>query len=385
MPRATGRFVESTAGGETVRAFVPHPLPPASPALAIDDHVRRLLAEAELGLARLTVAGEMVPSLDWFLYAFTRKEAVLSSRIEGVQATLEDLLTFEATGATSPDADVTEVCNYLDALAWAEKELRRPSGLPISMRLLNQAHKRLLKGARGASKQPGQVRRSQNWVGGTRPGNAAYVPPPADRLADLLRDLERYVHADDTLPPLIRTALVHVQFESIHPYLDGNGRLGRLLIALLLQHWNVLPSPLLFLSLHFMRHRPEYYRLLNAVRIDGDWESWVQFFLDGVRRIADEAVAMARASFDLVTRHRARVLEQTSSSVATLRLFEQLPRHPIVTVAGATTLLHATKPTAIKAIGSLVDAGVLTETTGRKRDRLFGYAAYLELLRDDTD
>jgi Fic family protein len=253
------------------------------------------------------------------------------------------------------------------------------------MRLLNQAHKRLLKGARGASKQPGQVRRSQNWVGGSRPGNAAYVPPPPDRLADLLRDLERYVHADDALPPLVRTALVHVQFESIHPYLDGNGRLGRLLIALLLQHWNVLGSPLLFLSLHFMRNRPEYYRLLTAVRMDGDWESWVRFFLDGVREIAAEAVALARSLFDLVTRDRARVLERASSSVATMRLFEQLPRHPIVTIAGATRLLHTTKPTAIKAVGSLVDAGVLAETTGRKRDRLFGYGAYMDRLRDDTD
>jgi Fic family protein len=384
MARSTGDFVETSTGGETVRAFVPRSLPPRSPALEVE-LMRAPVADAELAISQLDLASDMVPSLDWFLYAFTRKEAVLSSRIEGVQATLEDLLTFEATnGQSGPrDADVTEVCNYLDALAYAQKEARRPSGLPISIRLLNQAHKRLLKGARGANKLPGQVRRSQNWVGGSRPDNAVYVPPPPDRLPDLLADLERYIHGADDLHPLIRTALVHVQFESIHPYLDGNGRLGRLLIALLLEHWNVLRSPLLFLSLHFMRHRAEYYRLLNAVRIEGDWESWIRFFLDGVTQVARDAVAMARALFDLVTRDRARVLDRTSSSIMTLRLFERLPRHPIITVATGTRLLETSKPTAIKAIDTLVDAGILQETTGRKRDRLFGYIAYLDRLRDD--
>jgi Fic family protein len=383
----TGQYEETTAGGESVRAFVPYPLPPKDPPLQLNDKNQTLIADAELAVARLNLAKELVPSVDWFVYAFTRKEAVLSSRIEGVEATLEDLLTFEATDGSSDlprDTQVKEVCNYLDALAYAQDEMRRPGGLPVSIRLLDEAHKRLLKGARGASKQPGEVRRSQNWIGGTRPGNAVYVPPPPHVLPGLLSDLERYVHAEDESSPLVRAALVHVQFETIHPYLDGNGRLGRLLIALLLEHWNVLGSPLLFLSLHFMRHRAEYYRLLNAVRTEGDWESWVGFFLEGVGRIANEAVSMARDLFDLVSKDRTRVLNFPSSSLMTVKLLEQLPRHPVVTVAGVTQLLKTSKPTAIKAVQTLVDAGILVETTGRKRDRLFGYTAYLERLKGEA-
>ncbi len=386
MPRITGRYEVVSCGGENVQAFVPAPLPP-QPTLETSRSSETLLANAEQAISRLNLARDLVPSIDWFVYAFTRKEAVLSSQIEGVQATLEDLLTFEARDGdpSGGEADVVEVCNYLDAFQYARDQIRRPDGLPISTRLLNEAHRRLLKGARGANKQPGEVRRSQNWIGGTRPGNAVYVPPPPDQVPTLLTEFERYIHHGGPDSPLIRAGLVHVQFETIHPYLDGNGRLGRLLIALLLEHWKVLDQPLLFLSVYFLRHRPEYYRLLTAVRTEGDWEGWIAFFLDGIVEVANEAVATARGLFEIVTTDRARALDHRSSSLMALRLYEQLPRHPIVTVAGVSDLLRTSKPTANKAVQSLVDAGILVETTGRRRDRFFGYGAYLDRLKGSAD
>jgi Fic family protein len=376
-------------GGEEVAAFVPHALPPAEPPIVVDAALAERLRAAEQALVRLELAGEMVPSLDWFIYAFVRKEAVLSSQIEGTQATLVDLLTFEAQDdaerSAAPNADVEEVCNYLDALGYARAQLSDPKGLPLSMRLLSETHARLMRGVRGADKLPGEVRRSQNWIGGSRPGNAAYVPPPSLALGEVLGAFEKYLHADDALPSLVRAGLLHVQFETIHPYLDGNGRIGRLLVTLLLEHWQLLTKPLLYLSLFFKRHREEYYRQLNAVRIDGDWESWLDFFLDGVATIADEAVASARDLFALVAADRARVLAHEGMSVVALRLFELLPRHPVVTVASVMKLVETTKPTAGRAIELLVAAGVLAETTGKKRDRSFVYRSYLDRLRVGTE
>ena len=390
MPeRATGRYERTTVGGEEVAAFVPDALPPADPPIVVDAALAERLRAAEQALDRLELAGEMVPSLDWFIYAFVRKEAVLSSQIEGTQATLVDLLTFEAQEgveqSAAPNADVEEVCNYLDALAYARAQLADPKGLPLSMRLLSETHSRLMRGVRGAEKLPGEVRRSQNWIGGSRPGNAAYVPPPPQALGEVLGAFERYLHADDALPPLVRAGLLHVQFETIHPYLDGNGRIGRLLVTLLLEHWKLLTKPLLYLSLFFKRHREEYYRRLNAVRIDGDWEGWLDFFLDGVATIADEAVASARELFALVAADRARVLAHEGMSVVALRLFELLPRHPVVTVASVIRLVETTKPTAGRAIELLVAAGVLVETTGKRRDRSFVYRSYLDRLRVGTE
>jgi len=390
MPkRATGRYERTTVGGEEVAAFVPHALPPAEPPLVVEAALAERLRAAEQALVRLELAGEMVPSLDWFIYAFVRKEAVLSSQIEGTQATLVDLLTFEAQDGASPSAapsaDVEEVCNYLDALAYSRGQLADPKGLPLSMRLLSEAHQRLMCGVRGAEKLPGEVRRSQNWIGGSRPGNAAYVPPPPHALGEVLGAFEKYLHEDDSLPPLVRAGLLHVQFETIHPYLDGNGRIGRLLVTLLLEHWKLLTKPLLYLSLFFKRHREDYYRRLNAVRTDGDWEGWLDFFLDGVATIADEAVASARELFALVAEDRARVLAQEGMSVVALRLFELLPRHPVVTVASVMKLVATTKPTAGRAIELLVAAGVLVETTGKKRDRSFVYRGYLDRLRVGTE
>jgi len=383
--RSTGRYERTTIAGEEVAAFVPAPLPPAEPVLLLDSAFADRLRAAEQALTRLELAGEMVPSLDWFIYAFVRKEAVISSQIEGTQATLVDLLTFEADDGATPNADVEEVCNYLEALAYARGQLSDPRGLPLSIRLLNETHQRLMRGVRGADKLPGEVRRSQNWIGGTRPGNAVYVPPPPHALAEVLSAFEKYMHAEDTNPPLVRAGLLHVQFETIHPYLDGNGRIGRLLVTLLLEHWKVLAKPLLYLSLFFKRHRDDYYRRLSAVRVDGDWEGWTDFFLAGVATIADEGVASARDLVALVTADRGSVLQNDTTSAAAVRLFELLPRHPLVNVASVMKLLETSKPTAARAIDSLEAAGVLIETTGKKRDRWYAYQRYLDRLRVGTD
>jgi len=324
--------------------------------------------------------------MDWFIYAFVRKEAVVSSQIEGTQATLVDLLEYEADAdGRQPVEDVREVCNYLDALKYARSQLESPKGLPLSMRLLHEAHRRLMRGVRGQNKQPGEIRRSQNWIGGTRPGNAAFVPPPPKEVPALLGDMEKYLHTEDALPPLVRVALAHVQFETIHPYLDGNGRIGRLLITLLLHQWKLLKMPLLYLSLFFKRHRAGYYQLLGEVRKSGDWEAWTEFFLEGVATIADEGVATARDLFSLVSADRQRVLAASGASVIAVRLLEQLPVHPIVTIPGIVKLLHTTKPTAGTAVKLLESIGVLVETSGKRRDRTFAYKRYLESLRAGTE
>ena len=385
LKRQAGRYEKSTATGEVISAFIPGPLPPR-PALKLSAATQEKALLAELKLSRLELAGEMVPSLEWFIYAFVRKEAVVSSQIEGTQASLVDLLAYEAGAPVAEEAsDVEEVSNYLVALAYARQQMRSEKGLPLSTRLLNEAHRRLMKGVRGASKQPGELRRSQNWIGGTRPSNAVFVPPPPQELGRLLSDLEKYIHRDDDFPPLVRAALVHVQFETIHPYLDGNGRIGRLLITLLLEHWKLLSEPLLYLSLFFKRHRAEYYRLLNAVRLEGEWESWVSFFLEGVSTIADEAADTARDLFGLVNKDRARILSAPNASVMAARLLDQLPRHPLVTIPAVVKLLGTTKPTAAKAVGVLEHLGILVETTGRRRDRTFSYVAYLARLRAETE
>ncbi len=267
---ATGRYVSTTVAGETVDAFVPDPLPPR----LTDEDLATLeipLRAAEAALERLRTAGEMIPSLDWFIYSFVRKEALLSSEIEGTQATLTDVLSYEQTGQSgdSAIADVEEVTNYVRAATYAFKELQSAKGLPVSTRLLNECHRRLMQGVRGENKQPGEIRRSQVWIGGSRPGNAAFVPPPVEQLHDLLGALEQYIHGDDNLPPLLRTAAAHVQFETIHPYLDGNGRIGRLLIALLLAHWGELKSPLLYLSVYLKQNQAQYYDQLGRVREQG--------------------------------------------------------------------------------------------------------------------
>ena len=384
--RRTGTYERSTVAGEDVDAFVPFPLPPKDPPLRLDGELEPLLKRATESLRLLDLAGDLVPSIAWFVYAFVRKEAVLSAQIEGTQATLMDLLEVEASGEAPYDADVEEVCGYVDALnhVWAELDLE--DGLPISMRLMSQTHRRLLAGARGALKQPGEIRRSQNWIGGTRPGNAAFVPPPPHRLAALLGDFERSIHDESDLPPLVRVGLLHVQFETLHPYLDGNGRLGRLLITLLLRHWGLLSRPLLYLSLFLKQHRQEYYRRLSAVRTEGDWEGWIAFFLEGVAAVADEAVATARGLHAIVTERRARLVNRDDATILSVRLFELLPQHPILTVTGAMELLGCTRPAASKALRVLEDAGIVRALEeGKKRNRAVVFEDYLALLRRGTE
>lgn len=380
MRRVTGQFVETTTAGETVRAFVPKPLPPHPSPLTPEISAR--LQQAIARLSELRVASHLVPSPDLFNYAFVRKEAVLSSQIEGVQATLTDLLNYEAD-PEQESADLQEVCNYLDALQFARKQLGEPKGLPLSLRLIKEMHKRLMRGVRGASKQPGEFRTSQNWIGGTRPSLAHFVPPPPTQMRQCLQSLESYLNTDSKEAALIRIAMIHVQFETIHPFLDGNGRLGRLLIALLLEAWGLLDARLLYLSLHFKRHQQEYYRRLDAVRAEGDWESWLMFFLEGVCTSSEEAIQTSQELFRLFDHDRKRLLSSAKTVIPAIRLFEELPSHPVLTINQAVKFLNTTKPTAAKAVGVLTNLGVLEETTGAKRNRMFGYKKYLEALKAD--
>ncbi|ODU10964.1 MAG: cell filamentation protein Fic [Rubrivivax sp. SCN 71-131] len=382
--RTTGTYVTTTTLGEAVRAFVPHPLPPVDPPLAPEDfsvgnH------RAEMALARLAGVAGLVPSADWLLYSAIRKEALLTSQIEGTQATLTDLFDNEAGQMLANTADVEEVTNYLRAFRLVRDKLRSEAGLPISVRLLCDAHRLLLDGARGAGKEPGELRRSQNWIGGARPGRAVFVPPPPDHVPELLADLERFIHdPEPALPPLVRVALVHLQFETIHPFLDGNGRIGRLLIAALLEQWGLLPEPLVYLSGYLKQHQAEYYRRLSAVRTEGDWEGWVGFFLDGVETAATDAERGIVAMAGLINADRKRLLAAPRVGTVAPRLFELLPLMPRFTVPQARQKLDTTFPTATAAVKLLQDLGIVSELTGQKKNRLFSYAAYVELLAGST-
>lgn len=379
--RPAGSYVSTTVTGEAVDAFLPHPLPPT---LSDKDLVslESALRDAEAALMTLDLAGDMIPSLDWFMYAFVRKEALLSSEIEGTQATLMDVLAFEQTDqpGKSTTEDIEEVANYVAAINHAFKEIHSRKGAPISVRLLNECHRILMHGVRGASKQPGNLWRSQNWIGGSRPGNASFVPPPPEHVGALLSKLEHYIHGEDDLHPLLRVALVHAQFETIHPYLDGNGRLGRMLIALLLDHWKLLRTPLLYLSLYLKKNQADYYRCLQAVRSEGDWPGWLRFFLTGVIESAEDATKTIKALHRQITTDRKHLLSQHGTTVSAVKLFERLPAHPVINMPLVTRLLKTTKPTASKAIGVLLAAGILREVGARKRDRLYRYDPYLKLL-----
>ena len=378
--RSTGTYMMSTTLGEPVRAFVPHALPPRRPTLDAQSFVVAN-HHAELALARLSGVSGLVPSVDWLLYSAVRKEALLTSQIEGTQATLVDLLNDEAGFAISNTDDVQEVSNYLRAFRLVQDNLRQPKGLPLSVRLLCEAHRLLLDGARGAGKQPGELRRSQNWLGGTRPGNAVFVPPPAQKVPELLKDLEHFIHQTPSdLPPLVKTALIHVQFETIHPFLDGNGRIGRLLIAALMEHWRLLPEPLLYLSGYLKQHQAEYYRRLSNVRLEGDWEGWVVFFLEGVAEAAAEAERNIVAIASLVVENRRRLVAAPNASPASYRLFELLPMMPRFTIEQVRKKLDTTSPTATAAIKVLENLGIVSEQTGQKKNRTYSYSAYIDLL-----
>ncbi|GJQ28405.1 MAG: adenosine monophosphate-protein transferase [Phycisphaerae bacterium] len=380
MPRTTGTYRLTRVGNEEVRAFVSEPLPPKNPPLVLDEAMAALHAEAVAAVGQLGVAGAMVPSAEWFLYGFVRKEALVSSEIEGTQATLQDVVTYEATKQAERPDDVREVCNYVDALTFAREQIAKPKGLPLSTRLLCEAHKRLMRGVRGADKRPGEIRRSQNWIGGTRPGNARFVPPPPEDVPALMAQLDKWLYSDDALPPLVKAGLAHVQFETIHPFLDGNGRIGRLLITLLLEHWGLLKSPMLYLSLAFKRRQQEYYARLGGVRTEGEWEAWTRFYLECVREAADDGVRAAQAIFAIIGKDRARLIKHAAVTVPAVRLLDLLPSRPVVTLPLAVDLLGVSKPTAIKAIEALESVGVLKETSGKRRDRVYAYQKYLDTL-----
>ena len=380
MTRTTGTYLMATTLGEPVRAFVPYALPPSAPDLS-PEVFTDLNRQSELALARLEGVSGLVPSVEWLLYSAIRKEALLTSQIEGTQATLTDLFDEEAGFKVSNIDDVEEVTNYLGAFRWTEAQLRDPKGLPISVRLLCEAHRRLLRGVRGAGKQPGELRRSQNWVGGTRPGNAVFVPPPPEHVPTLLAEMERFIHnANADLPPMVRVALIHAQFETIHPFLDGNGRIGRLLIAALFEHWKLLSQPLLYLSGYLKQHQAEYYRRLSAIRTEGDWESWVRFFLEGVAIAAGSAEKNIIEVASLVTTDRRRLLQSAKAGPTSYRLFELLPMMPRFTIERARQQLDTSFPTATAAIKVLEELGIITEITGQKKNRSYSYQAYVELL-----
>jgi Fic family protein len=374
-----GRYIETAFGDERVRAFVPPPLPP-SPPIAIDRLLSKLGA-ADRAVGRLDGINTLLPDKALFLYMYVRKEAVLSSQIEGTQSTLTDFLRFE-TDATAgePIDDVREVSNYVDAMMYG---LSRINDLPISLRLMRELHEHLLHSGRGQSKAPGEFRTSQNWIGGTRPGNAAYVPPPINELMPCLDALEKFIHIETPeLPPLIKAALIHVQFETIHPFLDGNGRLGRLLITLYLCSLKVLQEPLLYLSLYFKSNRADYYRLLQEVRERGAWEAWLDFFLEGVTETANQAFESAMRIVALFKADRERITESAERVGSVLRLHEMMQTSPFVTTAKAVEWTHLTKPTINAALDALVRLGIVEEISGKQRGRVYAYRAYLDILSD---
>jgi Fic family protein len=380
MKRATGTYVKSTTLGEMVQAFVPNSLPPKNPTLALEVY-QDLNRKAEMALARLSGVSGLVSSVDWLLYSAIRKEALLTSQIEGTQATLTDLFDEEAGFKVSNTDDVEEVTNYLQAFRLVQEQLRDPKGLPISVRLLCDAHRLLLNGVRGAGKQPGELRRSQNWIGGTRPGNAVFVPPPPENVPQLLTDMERFIHDGVTdLPPMVKVALIHAQFETIHPFLDGNGRIGRLLIATLFEHWGLLAEPLMYLSGYLKQHQAEYYRRLSNIRSEGDWEAWVTFFLEGVSVAAADAEHSIIEVASLIAADRKRLLQSPKAGPASYRLFEMLPMMPRVTIERVRQQLDTSFPTATAAVKVLEDLGIVTEMTGQKKNRSYSYQAYVELL-----
>lgn len=380
MKRATGTYVKSTTLGEVVQAFVPDSLPPKNPTLALEVY-QDLNRKAEMALARLSGVSGLVPSVNWLLYSAIRKEALLTSQIEGTQATLTDLFDEEAGFKVSNTDDVEEVTNYLQAFRLVQEQLRDPKGLPISVRLLCDAHRLLLNGVRGAGKQPGELRRSQNWIGGTRPGNAVFVPPPPENVPQLLTDMERFIHDGVTdLPPMVKVALIHAQFETIHPFLDGNGRIGRLLIATLFEHWGLLAEPLMYLSGYLKQHQAEYYRRLSNIRSEGDWEAWVTFFLEGVSVAAADAEHSIIEVASLIAADRKRLLQSPKAGPASYRLFEMLPMMPRFTIERVRQQLDTSFPTATAAVKVLEDLGIVTEMTGQKKNRSYSYQAYVELL-----
>jgi Fic family protein len=381
-PPRLGRYVTTTVAGEPVKAFVPPPLPPADLDLSgLHQHLDR----ANQALGRLDGLTVLLPDVRFLLYLYVRKEALLSSQIEGTQSSFVDVLLFENKVPTNvPKEDVKEVSNYVAAMQHGLRRLH--GGFPLSLRLIREIHAILLRGGRGANRTPGEFRRSQNWIGGSRPGNASFVPPPPAEMMECLDRFERFLHDEKhRLPLLVEAGLVHVQFESIHPFLDGNGRLGRLLITLLLCAKRALKEPLLYLSLYFKTHRSRYYDLLQRVRTDGAWEEWLQFFLEGMAATAQEAAETATRILHLFSTDREKIQKLGRSSSSALRVHEYMQRKPIVNIAATTKALKISIPTVTLALNHLVRIGIVEEVTGKRRDRLFTYSRYFNIVSKGTE
>jgi len=380
----TGRYHRTQYGDEVVQAFIPHPLPP-QPDLVWSLELQGVMERALLALGRLDSITLLLPNPELFLYSYVRKEAVLSAQIEGTQSSLSDLFVFEAE-ASSPKSleDVEEVSNYVAAMEHGLGRLRQ--GFPLSLRLFKEVHAILLRGGRGAKKEPGEWRRSQNWIGGTRPGNARYVPPPPDELMSALGKLELYLN-DDPLrhPVLVKAALAHVQFETIHPFQDGNGRLGRLLVTLLLCHERALSEPMLYLSLYFKQHRQAYYELLQRVRTEGAWEEWLEFFFTAVRSVAEEAVQSAHDLLAVAAEDRGHIQAMGRPAGSALRLHQALLRQPILSIPQAGKLTGLAPATVQSAFQHLVKAGMVNELSGKQRNKLYSYPRYLGILNRGTE
>lgn len=363
---------------------MPAPLPPRPP-IDWTPELRSKFDQALLALGRLDSVSSLLPDTSLFLYMYVRKEAVLSSMIEGTQSSLSDLLLFELDQEPGvPLDDVREVSNYVAALDHALHLLEE--GMPLSLRLLREAHGVLLTKGRGRDQTPGEFRRSQNWIGGTRPGNAAFVPPPAEQVLECMSRLELFLHGQpEPTPALLKAALAHVQFETIHPFLDGNGRLGRLLITLLLTEQKVLREPMLFLSLYFKTHRQYYYDLLNNVRLTGDWEAWLDFFAEAIIVTAAQAVETAQQLLDLSNRDRDKISALRRASASTLKIHRALMEHPIVTSGWLVERTGISPATVNKALGHLEKLGIVRELTAQKRNRLFSYSRYVEIMSQGTE
>lgn len=381
----SGNYERMTIGGETVQAFVPMPLPP-KPRLNLDGPLQQLLESAVLALGRLDSITTLLPDEELFLYAYVRKEAVLSSQIEGTQSSLSDLLLFELEDTPgAPNVDLHEVSNYVAAMAHGLNRLK--NGFPLSNRLIREAHEILLSHGRGSAMSPGEFRRSQNWIGGTRPGNAIYVPPPHTVLQDCMAEFESFLHReDDGLSVLLRAGLAHVQFETIHPFLDGNGRVGRLLITLLLCQAGILHQPMLYLSLYFKQHRSEYYELLNNVRLTGNWEAWLIFFLEGVKLTADVAVGTVQRLNTMFRKDRNRIEEVAGRKTGSaLRVHEALKSRMLLSIPLTRLDTSLSYQATASAMNLLVTLGIAREITGRRRNRLYVYDRYLAILNEGTE
>ncbi|MDY6823970.1 MAG: Fic family protein [Thermodesulfobacteriota bacterium] len=381
---STGQYETTSVAGETIRAFIPNSLPP-DPALTLSDQRQRLLERATVALGRLDSVTLLLPDPNMFLYAYVRREAVLSSQIEGTQSSLAQLLLFEMEEAPGvPIDDVREVSNYVAALNHGLKRLQED--FPLSNRLIREMHEILLSQGRGGNKSPSEFRRSQNWIGGTRPGNAYFVPPPPGHVQACMTQLEGFLHdAGNAYPTLIKAALAHVQFETIHPFLDGNGRIGRLLIAFVLHHDRLLSQPLLYLSLYFKQHRPEYYRLLDLVRTEGDWEAWLDFFLEGVEQIASNAVETAKRLLSLFQQDEQKIQTLGRSASTTIRVFRVLCEHPLASLSRICKLSGLSFPAAAKGMQHLETLDIVSEITGQQRNRVFVYQQYLSILNEGTE